>query len=129
MIYYYEELDRKNAYYKGQQVFAVKDIEEFEAEGLNAVEDPSDFYFFNEVPKFVENWKLRVVLNSLDISDKQVQGFIDTFDEESRLFANAAWNHAPTVTRKHPLVSHLGQGLGLDENSLNKVFIKASKIK
>lgn len=95
-------------------------------EGLDSIVSAHDPQV--KIPESVENWKLRVALNSFGVSDAQVQTFIDTFQGNQKVFANAAWHHAPTVSRKHPLVSALGHALGLDENSLDNLFIEASKI-
>lgn len=80
-----------------------------------------------EVPHSVTQRQARIVLSRRGMLDL-VPGIIENLDEPQRTEAAISWEFATEFLRDDPFVALLGAGLGLSDDTLDKLFSEASKL-
>ena len=76
----------------------------------------------------VSRVQAKLALHAAGISDETVEAAIDALDEPQRTQATLAWEQAPTFSRSSAFVAILGDGIGLDDQAIDALFIAAAEI-
>ena len=78
-----------------------------------------------EVPAEIANWQARTILDRA--------GLFDLVDNAVKASGNReiviAWEKAPNVVRRSAFVSAMAAALGLDDATIDNLFIEGAKIK
>jgi len=78
-------------------------------------------------PESISATQIRVWLVRNGVTSQQIDQIIETIpDEATREEARVRGEYSPYIERSHPLVSFVGDSLGLDGPSMDAAFIEAS---
>lgn len=78
-----------------------------------------------EVPAEIQMWQARAILSRA--------GLLGSIDQAVKAATNPeieiAWEYAPNVVRKSAFVAEMAAALGLDDATVDNLFIEGAKIK
>lgn len=82
-----------------------------------------------QIPETISARQIRLWLIDNNISLSGVEAAIDTIiDEKLREKTRVEWEYAPYIERNHPLISIIGNVLGLTNEQIDQGFIIASQL-
>lgn len=76
------------------------------------------------IPTSITQRQCRLMLHKMD-KYKEVVTFIENSEDDT---IKIEWEYASTIERNNPLVSTLGEQLGLTKEQLDNLFVEASKL-
>jgi hypothetical protein len=77
------------------------------------------------VPDQIQMWQARAILSRAGLLTNVNQAVAASTNEEVKI----AWEYAPNVVRRSNFVTAMAAALGLDDATLDSLFIEGAKIK
>lgn len=74
------------------------------------------------VPEFVGPAQIRLVLNSLGITEATISGLIDELSEPEKSNARILWEYSSQFYRNNPFVIQIGAALGFSSEQIDDIF-------
>ena len=79
------------------------------------------------LPSVASPMRIRLALLEMGLLE-QVQDYVDALEEPVKSKVLIMWEYSTEIHKHHPAIQKLAEGVGLDEDTLDEIFVKANSV-
>jgi len=79
------------------------------------------------LPQSASPMRIRLALLEMGLLE-QIQTYVESLEEPAKSKVQILWEYSTTIQKNHPAIQKLAANVGLDQDTLDQIFVVASEI-